>query len=226
MNNQGFRLLLMVFWLLPLTNVIADEFRPALLLINEVEPGLYLITWKTPLDESRRATLQPRLPSALEQVGPVARRQLGQVVIEQFTWRGEPGALDGAIIEIPELKALTIEVIIKIALANGSEHLAVLRSNKLRWTVPVQAGAWTVAGSYWQIGTIHILEGFDHLLFALALILIVRGRWRLLKAITAFTVAHSITLALATLGLVNISGATHGGCYRIEYFVFGFRDYS
>ena len=57
-----------------------------------------------------------------------------------------------------------------------------------------------------QIGIIHILEGFDHLLFVLALILIVPGWWLLLKAITAFTAAHSITLALATLGLVNIPG--------------------
>ena len=81
-----------------------------------------------------------------------------------------------------------------------------LRSNSPRWTVPAQAKAWSVAGSYWQIGTIHILEGFDHLLFVLALILIVPGWWLLLKAITAFTAAHSITLALATLGLVNIPG--------------------
>ena len=206
MNSQGFRLLLMVFWLLPLTNVNADEFRPALLVINEAAPGWYSITWKRPLDESRRAALQPRLPSTLEQVGPVARSQIGQVVIEQSTWRGEPGALAGAIIEIPELKALPIEVIIKIALANGSEHLAVLRSTTPRWTVPAQPPTWTVAGSYWQLGTIHILEGFDHLLFVLALILLVRGWWPLLKAITAFTVAHSITLALATLGLVNIPG--------------------
>ena len=63
-----------------------------------------------------------------------------------------------------------------------------------------------VAGSYWKIGTIHILEGFDHLLFVLALILIVPGWWMLLKTITAFTLAHSVTLALATLGLVNLPG--------------------
>ena len=64
-----------------------------------------------------------------------------------------------------------------------------------------------VAGSYWSIGTIHILEGFDHLLFVLALVLIIPNLWMLFKTITAFTVAHSVSLALATLGIVNLPGA-------------------
>jgi len=185
---------------------MADEFRPALLVINEVEPGWYSMTWKTPQNKGRRSTLQPRLPSALEQIGPVATHQMGQAVIEQSHWRGETGALAGSTIEIEGLRALPIEVIIKVALADGRRHSAVLRSTSPRWTVPAQVTAWSVAGSYWQIGTIHILEGFDHLLFVLALILIVPGWWLLLKAITAFTVAHSMTLALATLGLINIPG--------------------
>ena len=54
------------------------------------------------------------------------------------------------------------------------------------------------------MGIIHILSGFDHLLFVLALLLIVPNRWKLFKTITAFTVAHSITLALAALGMVNV----------------------
>ena len=204
--SARFRLLLMVLWLLPLTHAMADEFRPALLVINEAEQGWYSMTWKTPLDKGRRLVLQPRLPFALEQVGPTATHQMGQSVIEQSSWRGEPGALVGATIEIAGLRALPIEVIIRIALADGSEHSAILRSASPKWTVPAQATAGAVAGSYWKIGTIHILEGFDHLLFVLALILIVPGWWLLLKAVTAFTVAHSITLALATLGLVNIPG--------------------
>lgn len=204
--SARFRLLLMVLWLLPLTHAMADEFRPALLVINEAEQGWYSMTWKTPLDKGRRLVLQPRLPLALEQVSPTATHQMGQAVIEQSSWRGEPGALVGATIEIAGLRALPIEVIIRIALADGSEHSAILRSASPKWTVPAQATAGAVAGSYWKIGTIHILEGFDHLLFVLALILIVPGWWLLLKAVTAFTVAHSITLALATLGLVNIPG--------------------
>ncbi len=55
-------------------------------------------------------------------------------------------------------------------------------------------------------GIEHILFGFDHLLFVLALILIVRSRRVLLWTITAFTLAHSITLSLATLGVVHVPG--------------------
>ena len=123
------RFLLMVLWLLPLAHVLADEFRPALLVINEAEPGWYSMAWKTPLDKRRRATLQPILPAALEQIGPVATRLMGQEVIEQFNWRGEAGALAGATIEIAGLRALALEVIIKVALADGSEYSAVLRSS-------------------------------------------------------------------------------------------------
>jgi hypothetical protein len=72
------------------------------------------------------------------------------------------------------------------------------------FTVPEQATRTELAISYWQMGTIHILEGFDHLLFLLTLLLIVAGFVPLLKTVTAFTVAHSITLALATLGLLHI----------------------
>lgn len=61
-----------------------------------------------------------------------------------------------------------------------------------------------VAVSYLQIGIEHILLGVDHLLFVLGLLLIVKGRWRLAKTITAFTVAHSLTLAIATLGYAQI----------------------
>ena len=62
----------------------------------------------------------------------------------------------------------------------------------------------SVAGTYFRLGVEHILLGFDHLLFVLALLLIARGPWLLVKTITAFTVAHSITLALATLGFVHV----------------------
>ena len=204
--STRFRFFLMLLWLLLLPYALADEFRPALLVINEAEPGWYSMTWETPLSKGQRANLQPRLPSTLEQIGPAATQRVGQSVIERSNWRGETGALAGATIEITGLSTLPIEVIIKIALADGSEHSAMLRSASPQWTVPAQATAWTVAGSYWQTGTIHILEGFDHLLFVLALILIVPGWWLLLKAITAFTLAHSVTLAFAALGLVNIPG--------------------
>ncbi len=70
-----------------------------------------------------------------------------------------------------------------------------------------QQSGWSVAGTYLSLGVEHILLGIDHLLFVLALLLITRGTWRLVKTVTAFTVAHSITLALATLGFVHVPQA-------------------
>jgi hydrogenase/urease accessory protein HupE len=112
----------------------------------------------------------------------------------------------GSTIEIEGLTAVPIDVIVQIRLADGSEHSAILRSASPSYVVPERATKWTVAGSYWKIGTIHILEGQDHLLFVLALLLIVPNLWMLFKTITAFTAAHSVSLALATLGIVNMPG--------------------
>ena len=64
-------------------------------------------------------------------------------------------------------------------------------------------GAW----AYLYLGIEHILLGVDHLLFVLGLLLIVQNRWMLLKTVTAFTVAHSITLAVATLGVAKVAAA-------------------
>jgi hypothetical protein len=97
-----------------------------------------------------------------------------------------------------------MDVMVRVKLIDGTEHTAMLRSGNVSFTIPEQATRTELAISYWQMGTIHILEGFDHLLFLLTLLLIVEGLWPLLKTVTAFTLAHSITLALATLDLLHI----------------------
>lgn len=192
--------------LLATATAMADEFKPALLEITETKPGWFEVTWKTPISTGRKLILEPRLPETLEKIGPTATRPVGLSLVEQSTWQGGQDALVGAEIEILGLRSEPIDVIVQIDLLDGSEHSAILRPTSPAWTVPERATPWTVAASYWKIGTVHILEGFDHLLFVLALILIVPGWWMLVKTITAFTLAHSVTLALATLGLVNMPG--------------------
>ena len=99
------------------------------------------------------------------------------------------------------------DVLLLVQLQDGSQHSAILRPSAPGFTIPLEASKLEVAIDYWRLGTIHILEGADHLLFVLALLLIVAGLGQLIKAVTAFTVAHSITLALATLGLVHVPSA-------------------
>ncbi len=72
--------------------------------------------------------------------------------------------------------------------------------------IPGESSRFDVIKTYTVLGIEHILLGIDHLLFVLALIMITKGKWRILKTITAFTLAHSITLSLAALGIVNFPG--------------------
>ncbi len=186
---------------------MADEFRPALLEITESEPGWYAVLWKVPLQNGRALDMSPTFPEHMKRMGPVSARVVQGSNIEQSTWMSESGSLVGGTIEIAGLSALPIDVIVQIDMADGSEHSAILRPASPTYVVPERATKWTVAGSYWKIGTIHILEGYDHLLFVLALLLIIPNLWMLFKTITAFTLAHSVSLALATLGVVNMPGA-------------------
>jgi len=186
---------------------VADEFRPALLEITESEPGWYAVLWKVPLQNGRALDMSPKFPDHMDQMGPSSTRIIQGASIEQSTWTSESGSLVGQTIEIDGLSALPIDVIVQIDMADGSEHSAILRPASPSYVVPERATRWTVAGSYWKIGTIHILEGYDHLLFVLALLLIIPNLWMLFKTITAFTIAHSVSLALATLGIVDMPGA-------------------
>ena len=115
--------------------------------------------------------------------------------------------MTGKRIVINGLSALQTDVLLLIQLQDGTQHSAILRPGSPEFTIPLEASKLKIAGDYWRMGTIHILEGVDHLLFVLALLLIVTGLGPLVKAVTAFTVAHSITLALATLGFVHVPAA-------------------
>ena len=188
------------------SGALADEFRPALLEITETEPGWYTVMWKVPQSKGQPLAIAPKFPEQMEPLGPPSTRKSQSEFIEKSLWRSGSDALVGGTIEIEGLTAVPIDVIVQIDLADGSEHSAILRPASPRYVVPERATKWRVAASYWKIGTIHILEGQDHLLFVLALLLIVPNLWMLFKTITAFTIAHSVSLALATLGIINMPG--------------------
>ena len=198
------RRLIVLFGILWMPFALADEFRPALLEIEETQAGWYSITWKVPMQDGQPLAITPVLPDSLERIGPVASRIVQGAVVEESAFRAETGSLRGETITIDGLASVPIDVIVQISLADGAQHSGILRPASTSFEVPERASLTAVALSYWKIGTIHILEGFDHLLFVLALLLLVPNRWMLFKTITAFTVAHSISLALATLGVVNM----------------------
>jgi len=131
--------------------------------------------------------------------------QYRRIQFSSFRTNGRP--LTGSTIAIEGLGPIQTDVLVQIELADDTRHSTILRAGNDTYVIPEQATSADIAVSYWGMGTIHILEGMDHLLFLLVLLLIINGLWPLIKTVTAFTIAHSLTLALATLGLVNIPPA-------------------
>jgi hypothetical protein len=196
-----------VFLLLLLTSafeLLADEFRPALLELNERDGGWVDLTWKVPMRGDQVLALTPVLPEFFEQMGPGSARQVSGALLETRSYQTGQHTLNGVTLIIDGLSTIPIDVLLRVKLSDGTEHSAILRSGFNSFTIPEQVTRVDLAISYWRMGTIHILEGYDHLLFLLTLLLIVSGIWPLLKTVTAFTLAHSLTLALATLGLLYI----------------------
>jgi hydrogenase/urease accessory protein HupE len=185
----------------------ADEIRPALLDIKEQNTGLFAVTWKVPMRGDRVLAITPQLPNSLELLGSPTIQDMPGARIEHATYKNNSESLTGQTIVIDGLAALQTDVLLLIQLQDGTQHSAILRPALPEFTIPIEASKLKVAVDYWRMGTIHILEGVDHLLFVLALLLIVTGFGKLLKAVTAFTVAHSMTLALATLGVVHVPAA-------------------
>jgi hypothetical protein len=182
----------------------ADEFRPALLEVTEREGGWVEVTWKAPTMGEQVLALTPVLPEFFAPLGPGSSQRVPGAMITTSSFSTAGQGLNGATVGVAGLSAVPADVVVQVNLLDGTEHSAVLRSNSPTFTIPEEVTNKELAGSYWQMGTIHILEGYDHLLFLLALLLIVSGVWPLLKTVTAFTLAHSLTLALATLGLIHI----------------------
>jgi len=187
--------------------VNADEIRPALLDIKEQNTGLVTVTWKVPMRGDKVLAIAPILPANLELVGTPTWQNVPGALIEYATYKINAGSLTGEMIEIEGLPEVQTDVLLLVQLQDGSQHSAILRPSAPQFEIPLEASKLKVAGDYWRLGTIHILEGADHLLFVLALLLIVVGFGELFRAVTAFTVAHSITLALATLDVIRVPSA-------------------
>ena len=116
------------------------------------------------------------------------------------------GGLAGQIVTIEGLSATSTDVLVRIESLGGAVQTERLAPTRIAFVVQATPGAGEVAVTYLRLGVEHILFGFDHLLFVLALIILV-GDWRrVVLTVTAFTVAHSITLAAATLGFVRVPG--------------------
>ena len=114
------------------------------------------------------------------------------------------GGLTGGTIHIAGLTATTTDVLVRLERLDGPMQVTRLTPSAPSFVVEAAPHALDVARTYSVLGVEHILTGIDHLLFVLALIIITRGGWLLVKTVSAFTLSHSLTLTAATLGFVHV----------------------
>ncbi len=184
----------------------AHELDPGFLELRETTPGEYSVLWKVPLKAGRRMSLDPVFPTECSATTPVSSRPSGRGVMER--WRLEcPSGLAGASITIGGLERTYTDVMIRIELTEAEPLTYLVGSTNPTVVVGAEGQASQGALGYLWLGFEHILLGIDHLLFVLGLLLIVQNPWTLLNTVTAFTVAHSITLAIATLGWASAPAA-------------------
>ena len=201
------RILLGVLVGLSLAHVAqAHRFAPSLLKVTETAGHSYNIVWKTPAQTTSSIPLQPVWPEkcTVLKATPAQIEGTGRV----FSWQlqckdlGEQG-LVGQTLSVSGLDANQASALLMINLIDGRKYQQVLNGEKSEFEVPAEPGAGEVVKDYTGLGFEHIWSGIDHLMFVFGLLLLVGGGSRLVWTITSFTVGHSITLSLVTLGYFN-----------------------
>ncbi len=180
----------------------AHELRPGVLELREGQPGTYGLLWKRPAGGEVDIRMAPVLPAECRAATPGATLLTPGALVVRGTITCE-GGLRGRTIVIDGLASTVTDVLVRVYHADGWLETHLLKPMNPAVTLGERTTALQRSGAYLRLGIEHILLGVDHLLFVLGLLLIVRDRWMLVKTITAFTLAHSITLAVATLGYAS-----------------------
>ena len=189
----------------------AHEVRPAYLELAEGQGGLVHIVFKQPLNAGRLLPLEPLLTPACQPGDPHEFEDTGTALIERWTIScsqaeaQDPSTLVGRRLTVEGLDRTLTDTLLTVRLVDGTEMSTLMRPDGGAFTIDRDAEVG--APAYLELGVEHLLFGFDHILFVVAMVFYVRRPWEIFKVITAFTVAHSITLALSSLGLVRLRQA-------------------
>jgi hydrogenase/urease accessory protein HupE len=184
----------------------AHRLSPAYFGFTETAPSSFDVQWKVSISGGLAAVLEPKVPAGCSLTENVrtyviddVRTQHGAVLC--------PGGLGGKEFTVNGLGETQTDVLLRVDYLDGSSSNQRLTRDEPTVTIPPRPSAFDVVRTYTGLGIEHILSGVDHLLFVLALLLLVRGLRRLVATVTAFTVAHSLTLGAATLGFVHVPPA-------------------
>ncbi len=182
---------------------IADEIRPGYLQLKETTPTVFSVIWKVPAKGNKKLNLQLQLPLNCKNKTQTSTQLINAAYLYRWVMVCEGGLLK-KMISIAGLDTTNTDVLLRLEFVNGSSQSQLLTPTQPAFLIPPEASSLQVINTYTWLGVTHILLGVDHLLFVFALLLIVNSKRRLLWTITAFTLAHSLTLAGATLGIVHV----------------------
>ena len=180
----------------------AHEMRPGFLELRETGPETYHLLWKKPAGGEVEIAIAPLIPKQCSFAASGQQTLTPGALVVRGTLTCS-GGIEGKTLAIDGLESTVTDVIVRVHHADGRLESHVLKPVSPSATLGVQTSGWQRAFEYVRLGVEHILLGVDHLLFVLGLLLIVGDRWTLVKTITSFTVAHSMTLAIATLGYAS-----------------------
>ena len=198
---------LFVCVLLAASAASAHETRPAYLEIKETSPGQFLVLWRTPLMAGMRLPVVLKLPDNVRDLREPSVQELSDSLVERRWVDAGTDGLAGKRIEFSGLQMTITDVLVRVERLDGSTQVTRVTSSSPSFVVEATPRPLEVVRTYLVLGIEHILTGVDHLLFVSGLLLLVDGTRRLLLTVSAFTLSHTVTLTLATLGFVHVPPA-------------------
>ena len=182
----------------------AHPLAPSLLKIVEKESGVLKVFWKEPELKKRDEKLKPFFQDGCNKKGPVKLIYEGTGIVKKFGVVCKGKSFIGKEVGIKGWnRRSSSTVLLHITLKNDSIIQKVLNQDFKKIIVPKKSSLTDFFKKYLFLGISHIFEGLDHLLFVFGLMLLMSGIRKILISLTFFTLGHSITLSLATLGIVN-----------------------
>lgn len=184
----------------------AHPLAPAVLSFMPSDDGTTIMTWRAPVTRPKGQALTPRVPEGCTVLAPTERRfvESDTAVIDTTVLRCDSPSLVGTTIRVDGLHDSTVNVVVRIGRPDGTIDHAIIdvRSPTLEVAPPeARRGAFS---SYLGLGVEHLVTGWDHLTFVIGLLVLFGWHRRLIAAVTAFTLGHSLTLALSVLGIVTV----------------------
>ncbi|MEY3940318.1 MAG: hypothetical protein RLZZ604_778, partial [Pseudomonadota bacterium] len=204
-----FRLFLLIMLAAGLSPAQADDLQPGYLELRERVGNApnahpYDVTWKAPIKPGLATGVTPTFPNDCVSTPP-ERSVDGAALLVRWAINCKT-PLAGRAVRLDGMENMAADALLRYQSARGVTQAARLTPSNPQAVIAQRPDRWQVARTYFITGVEHILMGYDHLLFVLCLVLLLNGVWRVAGTVTAFTIAHSLTLVATTLELISVPG--------------------